>query len=532
MGAKTRIVVLGGGFAGMFAAKELQRRASHAAEIEIINEVNYFVFQPLLPEVAAGSISVRDAVSPLRRLLPGVRVRQAQIHDVDFERNVVVLFQGVQRRYIEVPFDHLVVALGQRVDLSRFPGLAAHALPMKTLSDAMSLRNHVIEKLKHADVTPVPETKQELLTFTVIGGGFSGVETAGEMRDLINRSLPLYPNIRPEEVRILVIEFADRLLVELPPSLGDYAQKFFERRGIEVLLKTGVREATGTAIVTNDGTVIGTRTIVATIGNAPTPIVSKMNLPNDRGRVRTDRMLRVEGKDNVWSLGDASLIPLVDNPTAREHWAPPTAQFAVREARQLAKNVAAVISGRAPQPFVYKSKGSLASLGGNRGVAEVFGVRLSGLPAWLLWRSYYLSFVPGFATKIWIAVQWTLDILLGRNTVQTGSGRPKGTRYVRFRAGDKVSEEGNRADGFYIVTEGSLELFVRNAEGEEVRYLLGPGDYFGERVLLDDSLRTGRTRALEDTIALMVPAEDFLRITNALPPIRGYLDDYIAKTFR
>lgn len=147
MGAKTRIVVLGGGFAGMFAAKELQRRASHAAEIEIINEVNYFVFQPLLPEVAAGSISVRDAVSPLRRLLPGVRVRQAQIHDVDFERNVVVLFQGVQRRYIEVPFDHLVVALGQRVDLSRFPGLAAHALPMKTLSDAMSLRNHVIESL-------------------------------------------------------------------------------------------------------------------------------------------------------------------------------------------------------------------------------------------------------------------------------------------------------------------------------------------------------------------------------------------------
>lgn len=522
MGAKTKIVVLGGGFAGMFAAKELQRRAGHVAEIEIINEVNYFVFQPLLPEVAAGSISVRDAVSPLRRLLPGVRVRQAQVHDVDFERKVVILFQGVQRRYIEVPFDHLVIALGQRVDLSRFPGLSAHALPMKTLSDAMALRNHVIDKLEHADVTPVPETKKELLTFTVIGGGFSGVETAGEMRDLINRSLAFYPNIQPEEVRILVIEFADRLLLELPPSLGEYTQKFFARRGIEVLLKTGVREATGTGIVTSDGEVIGTRTIVATIGNAPTPTVTKMNLPNDRGRVRTDRMLRVEGRDNVWTLGDAALIPLIDGPTAREHWAPPTAQFAVREARQLAKNVAAVIEGRQPQPFVYQSKGSLASLGGNRGVAEVFGVRLSGFPAWVLWRSYYLSFVPGFATKIRIAVQWTLDILLGRSTVQTGTGRPTGTRYVRYRAGDKVSEEGNRPDGFYIVQEGLLELFVRNAQGEEVRHLIGPGQHFGERVLLNEDLRTGRTRALEDTVVLVVPATDFLRIVNALPPIRSH----------
>ena len=271
---RNRILVLGGGFAGMFAAKELQRRVGRVADIELINEVNYFTFQPLLPEVAAGGISVRDAVAPLRRLLPGVRVRQAQIYAVDLERKIVTIFQGLQRRYTEVRYDHLVLALGQTVDLSRIPGLAAHALRMKTLSDALTLRNAVIDKLEHADITALPEVKKELLTFTVIGGGFSGVETAGEMMELIERSLVFYPNIDRREVRVLVVEFADRLLGELPASLGEYTRNFFEKRGIEVRLGTGIREATGTAIVTTTGEVIGTRTLVATIGNAPSPLVA------------------------------------------------------------------------------------------------------------------------------------------------------------------------------------------------------------------------------------------------------------------
>ena len=297
-------------------------------------------------------------------------------------------------------------------------------------------------------------------------------------------------------------------------------------------LGTGVREATGTAIVTSTGEMIGTRTVVATIGNAPTPMVAKLDLPNDRGRVRTDRALRVEGRGNVWALGDAALIPLVDAPSAREHYAPPTAQFAVREARRLAENVRAVLEGRQPEPFVYTSKGALASLGGGRGVAEVFGVRLSGFPAWLLWRGYYLSFVPGFATKVRILVQWVLDLIVGRSTVQTGSVTPRATRYVRYRAGDRVFEEGNRADGFYAVIEGAFELTVRGPDGAATVRRIGPGGHFGERVLLGEGLRTGTVRALEDSVVLVVGAEDFQRLTRALPPLRSYFDDYIAATFR
>ena len=526
-----RILVLGGGFAGMFAARELHRRLGRRAEVELINDVNYFVFQPLLPEVAAGAVSIRDAVAPLRRLLPGVRVRQAQIWDIDLGRKIAVIFQGLQRRYTEVAFDHLVLALGQGVDLSRFPGLADHALPMKTLPDAMALRNHVIDKLEHADITALPEVKKQLLTFTVIGGGFSGVETAGEMKDLIDRSLEFYPNIDPKEVRILVIEFADRLLGELPPSLGDYARRFFEKRGIEVRLNTGVREATGTEIVTSAGEVIGTRTVVATIGNAPSPMVAKLALPNDRGRVRTERTLRVEGRADIWALGDAALIPLVDAPSAREHYAPPTAQFAVREARHLARNVEATLEGRPLEPFVYSSKGALASLGGVRGVAEVYGIRLAGFPAWLLWRSYYLSFVPGFTTKVRIAVQWLLDLVLGRSTVQTGHGRPRATRYIRYRAGDRVFEEGNRADGFYAVIEGAFEQRVRVPGGSEQVRRIDAGGHFGERVLLGEGMRTGTVRALEDSVVLVVEAEDFKRLTEALPPMKQYFSGYIAQSF-
>ena len=203
----------------------------------------------------------------------------------------------------------------------------------------------------------------------------------------------------------------------------------------------------------------------------------------------------------------------------------------MREARRLAENVRAVLEGRVPGPFVYRSKGALASLGGSRGVAEVYGVRLSGFPAWLLWRSYYLSFVPGFATKVRISFQWLLDLVVGRSTVQTGSAAARATRYVRYRAGDRVFEEGNRADGFYAVVEGAFELRIREADGGETVRRIGPGGHFGERVLLGEGLRTGTVRALEDSLVLVVGAEDFQRLAKALPPLRAYFDDYIASTF-
>lgn len=317
----TRIVVLGGGFGGMYTARALARRLGRKAEIELINAENYFVFQPLLPEVGAGSIMPAHAVSPLRFLLKGVQVRKAVVDSVDFERKMVIVFQGIQRRPTEVPYDHLVIALGQGADFSRMPGLEEHALKMKTLEDARRLREHVIEQLEHAQVTALPDTKRGALTFTVVGGGFSGVETVGEMKELLDRSLPFYSNIDPSEVRVLLVEYAPRILNEMPKELADYATAHLERHGIELKLGTGVRSATHRQLVTSDGEVIDTRTIVATIGNAPLPVILRMGLPLEKGRVAVDRSLRVKGRTDVWALGDCALIPLKDDAAERNDFA-------------------------------------------------------------------------------------------------------------------------------------------------------------------------------------------------------------------
>lgn len=527
-----RILILGGGFAGLFAARELRKRLPSDVRIELINAENYFVFQPLLPEVAAGAITALHAVTPLRRLLKGIKVRKARIQEVDTTRRVVTIFQGVQRRPTEVGYDHLVVALGQETDLSRMPGLADHALTMKTLEDARRLRAHVIERLEHADITQLPEVKREALTFCVIGAGFSGVETVGEMKEMIDRSLKYYPNVSPEEVRVVVVEYAQNVLGELPAKLGRYAAAQLETRGIEILLGRGVQSATGTRLILSDGTEIPTRTIVATIGNAPSRVVQDMPLEHVHGRIKVTRDLRCEGHDDVWSLGDCALVPMKDGATERSDFAPPTAQFAVREARALAENMAAALAGKPLKPFRYKSQGALASLGARRGVAEVWGFKLSGFPAWLLWRAYYVAFLPGFQTKVNVLLNWVMDAVSPRSTVQLRSYTPPATRYVHYRAGDRVFEAGTRADGFYTVIEGAVELTYPDTHtGEPVTKRVTAGQHFGERMVLGQERRSGTVHALEDTKVLVLDREEFLKIADAFPVMRGYFQGYMKQTY-
>lgn len=527
-----RILILGGGFAGMFAAREVKKRLGDNVEVELINDENYFVFQPLLPEVAAGSITALHAVSPLRFLLRDVFIRKARVDSVDFQRKIVTVFQGVQRRPTEVAYDHLIVAMGQRVDLSRTPGLTDHALTMKTLNDGRRLRAHVIEKLEHAEITSLPEVKREALTFCVVGAGFSGVETVGEMKEMIDRSLKYYPNISPDEVRVVVVEFAGRVLGELPEKLGAYAAKKLEERGIEVMLNTGVASATGTRLITTTGEEIPTRTIVATIGNAPSPVVAAMDLPKIHDRLDVERTLQVQGHSDVWSLGDCALIPMKDGASERGDFAPPTAQFAVREARTLARNIAAKINGKPLKPFQYKSQGALASLGARRGVAQVWGMNFSGFLAWLLWRAYYVAFLPGFGTKVRVLLNWLLDELSPRSVVQVNSYTPPAARYVHYRAGDRVFEIGARADGLYTVISGKLEMAYEDEETGEMKIsTVGPGEHFGERLILGQNRRSGTVRALEDSKVLVLDREEFLKIADGFPVFRDYFKTHMKEAF-
>ena len=530
--AKKKVLVIGGGFGGVFAAKALEKQGRGKLDVELVNANNYFVFQPLLPEVAASSIHSADAVVPLRQLLRRLQVRQAEVMGIDFDEKKVIVVQGARRVPVDLHYDELVIALGTSVDLNRFPGLPEHALTMKDLADAHRLRTHVIGCLETADVTDDPEVKRQLLTFVAVGAGFSGVETIAETRELVRRALKYYHNIRADEIRFYLIEYAHRILPTFPADLAEYATRRLTIHGIEVLTGVGTKSATGTAVELTDGRIIPTSTIVATIGNGPHRLVSTLGLDMQWGRIKTDQFMRVPGHDGVWALGDAALIPLVEHPGEDPaHYATQTAQFAVREGAQIASNIVAKIEGKELKPFAYTSKGSLASLGMSKAVADVYGIKLSGTLAWLLWRGFYLSFLPGFTAKLRVGANWLLNSVMPPNIVQIQS-TPPATRYIHYRKGDRVFEPGMLIDGFYTVVKGSFQLTIDNPEtGEHFAKLFGQGDHFGERVLLKSALRTGLVVALEDSVVLFIAQKDFTRFARAFPILDTYFKDYIEKTF-
>jgi len=518
-----RIVILGGGFGGAFTAKYLRQRVASDVTIELINVANYFVFQPLLPEVAAGIISASDAVTPLRAMLPGVRCRMARAFDVDFSTQHVSVVQGRGRVPIQVSYDHLVIAVGQVTNLDMLPGFAEHSLTMRNVSDAYRFRNQVIQCLEQADVTEDAELKRQLLTFVVAGGGFSGVEAIGELTEMVRRTLSYYPNIEPHEVHPILIQRDSRILPELPESLSEYAQRKLEGRGITIELNTGLASATASSVQFDNGTSIDAQTILSTIGNGPCELVKTLDIELVRGKIPTDRSLRVRSHDNVWAVGDSALIALDDD---ARNFAPPTAQFATAQAKRVASNIASALINKPVQPFAFRPKGSLASIGHYSAVADVFGIRLSGLIAWFMWRGFYILRLPGFATKVRVTLNWLFDYILPRNIVQMRDNPSAATRFVRLKKDDVLFRPGQIVDGFYAVVHGSLESRIRDEEsGQDHVRQLGPGDHWGERALTEHCQTRGSLTAMEDSRVLVLKPDDFTNLRMSLP----VLDEYFSR---
>lgn len=498
----------------------MRKTVDPSVVIELINDTNYFVFQPLLPEVAAGIISASDAVTPLRVMIRGVNVRMAHAFDVNFDQQYVHVLQGSKRKPIQVHYDHLVIVVGQTVNLDMLPGFTDHSLTMRNLSDAYVLRNHVINCLKHADVTGDKVLKQRLLTFTVVGGGFSGVETAGELKEMIHQTLQYYPHIEAREIRLVLVQRDARILTELPERLSTYAQGKLEQRGIEIKLNTGVVSATGTNLQLDDGSGFDTSTIVSTIGAGPSVLTRTLDIELVRGKIPTDRFLHVKGHDNVWAVGDSALVALDD---AGEKFAPPTAQFATAQAHRVATNLAQVLNDKPPAPFAFQPKGSLASIGHYSAVAEIFGLRLSGLVAWFLWHGFYILRLPGLSTKLRVTLNWLFDYVLPRNIVQI-RGEPVGaTQFACYKKGDVLFSAGQFPDGFYAVVSGALEFRSPDpADGNDFVRIIGPGEHWGERILTEKWETVGSLTALADTRVLILRKNDFTNLRTALP----VLDDY------
>ena len=526
---KQRILIIGGGFGGFFCAKHLQKLCRKQAniEIEIISEINYFVFQPLLPEVAAGTLNAQDAVTPLRTLLKGVKVRLASVQSIDTKANTLTLVQGQKRLLQTIAYDHLVIATGQVTNLSMFPGFENHSLTMKNLSDAFKLRNHVIECMEVADITRFAELKQRYLTFVVAGGGFSGVETIGELVEMIERILPQYPNIAREDIRALLIQRGEKILPEMSGELGDYARKQLEQRGIEVLTETSIQSASRYAVHicgrnSNETCTIPARTIVTTIGNGPSEFVKNLPIELQRGKIPVESTLRVKGLNNIWSLGDSALVPVPCEKTGELSYAPPTAQFAAKQAKQLAINIDNSINKKTLGHFCYKSKGMLASLGGYRGVAELYGVRVTGLFAWVIWRAIYIGMLPGFTTRLRVALNWFFDYFMPRTIVYMGEGAANATEYVHYSKGDCVHSANEIPKAFYIVIEGQLKQTLEK-NGEAIERILNAGDSWGSRALKESRLTTGEVTAIENCKLLVMQGDDFCRLRDAYQPLHEQL---------
>jgi NADH dehydrogenase len=422
-----KIVILGAGFAGIQCARELVRLLPREEDgkITVVDQNNFFLFTPMLPEVAGGQVDTRHIVNAVRRLSPRITFVQGRIDAIDLGQRRVTLTIGQaeaelpeEQRTLEA--DHLVIALGSTTNFHGIAGLEAHALTMKSLSDAITIRNRALALLERASVEPDEASRQALLTFVVGGGGFSGVETMAALNDLVRDSATYYPPLTRRDIRTVLIHAQERLLPELGGSLATYAQQKLEQRGVEALLKTEIAGAGEDYVETKDGKRIATRMLIWTAGVTPSPVVEK--LPCKRGHhggIVVDGCCAVPGYPGVWALGDCAEIP---RPGANKTYAP-TAQNAVREGTQVARNIVAVMRGNKPKPFVYHPLGELAIVGKRSGVARIAGRNFSGLLAWVMWRAIYLFKLPRISKRVRVAADWLLDLLFDREIAELPLGR-------------------------------------------------------------------------------------------------------------
>jgi NADH dehydrogenase len=410
----------------MYTALRLQRKLKPAeADIVVVEPQPYMTYQPFLPEAAAGAISPRHVVVPLRRVLDRCEVLIGEARSIDHARRIATVTtlateeQGMSA--LEIPYDHLVLAPGSVSRTLPIPGLAEHGIGFKTVEEAIGLRNHVLEQLDIASSTRDPEVRDAALTFVFVGGGYAGTEALGELEDMARYALRYYHNVAPEDMKWVLVEASDRILPEVGEEMGRYAVRELRGRGMDIRLNTRLKSCEKRVVELDDGSRLPTRTLVWTAGVKPHPVLERTDLPRDeRGRIACDATLRVSGVEGAWAAGDAAAVPdlTADAPGTTTA---PNAQHAVRQARTLADNITAELRGRPLQEYRHKYVGSVASLGLHKGVAYLYGRKIKGYPAWFMHRAYHLSRVPTLNRKTRVLAEWTLSGLFKREIVSLGS---------------------------------------------------------------------------------------------------------------
>jgi NADH:ubiquinone reductase (H+-translocating) len=517
-----RIIIVGGGFAGVTLAEDLNRRVGRDVDVVVISSENHLVFTPMLAEVAGRSLSGPDVLVPGRQLAPRSTWLTATVTGVDLKKNEVE-YTRPDGKIATLPYTHLVLACGSEVNLDEVPGMAAHAYTLRTVSDGLILGNEVIARFEQATVEPEDAERQRLLTVVVVGGGFTGVEAAGHLFDLMRNIHPFYPQLNRIRPRMVLLQRGPRILPELQhDSLSEFALRKLGQNGLEVRLNTDVQEVTARYVRVGTGERISTDLILCAIGTAPVALIKKIGLPVERGRLKTDPDMRVTGAADVWAFGDCAAV--------RNAWnaqmSPPTAQFALRQAKQLAANLARVQRGEATRPFRFRPQGLLATIGHHNGVAEIYRLKFSGLLAWFLWRTVYLLKIPTFRRKLHVVVDWIWDIFFKPNIVEVRVAQQRRFKQAHFAAGDFVFRKGEPGGAFFVVKAGRAGLYLDEASAAPL-VTWTKGDHFGEAALLEDAEHptySASVKAETPLDLIVLKSADFTRLAESLGALRKDLE--------
>ena len=519
---KKRIVIVGGGFAGVKCAQTLSRTLSpNEAEIILFNGENHLVFTPLLADVIGSSINPLDVVVSLRQLLSGVLCRTEEILDLDIARNNVE-YRSSDGQSCRLEYDHLVLSCGNVANLHAVPGMADHAFPLKNIGDAIALRSHVMEQMEKAETCSDPERRRWYLSFIIVGGGYSGVEAAGEINDLVRNSARYFQNFSAEDVTVTLIHSREEILPEIGHRLREFARRKMEQTGIKILLSTRVASATAEGVSLAGAEFVRGATIVCTVGSAPAPILQRLAVPKEKGRLQTDADMRVRGTTNLWATGDCAQII-----NAHDHQpAPPTGQFAERQGRQCALNIVRILRGTPALPFRFKPLGQLCSIGGHSAVAEFQGFQLSGLLAWFLWRSVYLFKLPSWARRCQVGFDWAWQLLFPRDLSHLRARQTDRVAHAHYQPGDVILTEGEIMQSFYVIESGQVDMVRVSTDVPQVLHVLGPNSFLGEKALLNDEPIGYSVRARTVVKLLVLGRNLFTQISATLAPLR----DAVAET--
>jgi NADH:ubiquinone reductase (H+-translocating) len=413
------VVIAGGGFGGFYAARTLERvLPRQSARITLVTDVNFMLYTPLLPGAAAGTLEPRHVVVPLREVLDTTDLRIGSVTGADPGRNVV-RFESIEGHAEELPYDHLVVAIGSVSRTLPVPGLEQHGIGFKSLPEAIELRNRLLRTLEAAETLEDPAERASWLTYVFVGAGYAGLEGLAELQDFAADAIAYYPRCRTQGMRWILVEATGRVMPEISEDLAEFAVRELRGRGIEIRTNTTLEELTDSTAKLSDGELVPTRTCVWTAGVRPHPVIERLGLPlTDKGRIEVDKTLRVAGVPNVWAIGDAAAVP--DPAKKGQMPTPPTAQHAIRQGRRAARNIAAVLGTGRIRPFTYKTKGVFVDMGQGHAVASTLGIKWRGRVAWLLARSYHLAMMPSFKRKARLLVDWNVQLLFGRDLSELG----------------------------------------------------------------------------------------------------------------